>query len=200
MIILASASPRRQELLSLICDSFTVEPADIDEAVTEDIPLEKTPGYLALKKAGHIHCKHYDDIVIGCDTGVFIDSLMLGKPKTKDEACEILEMLSGRKHKVITGCAIFYKDRVLSFSQETEVEFYTLTKDEIKAYVETGEPMDKAGAYGIQGKGAVFVKGITGDYYNVVGLPVAQLKRKLEKIQKKPDYSDVSSAFSKSLN
>lgn len=185
MVILASASPRRQELLSLICDSFTVEPADIDESVTENIPLEKMPEYLALKKAGHIHDRHYDDIVIGCDTGVFIDELMLGKPATKEGACEILQMLSGKKHKVITGCAIFYKDRVLSFSQETEVEFYKLTKAEIKAYVETGEPMDKAGAYGIQGKGAVLVKGITGDYYNVVGLPIAELKRKLEEIKEK---------------
>lgn len=180
MIILASASPRRQELLSLICDTFTVEPADIDETITENIGLEKTPEYLAVKKAKHIHnSNHYDDIVIGCDTGVFSDNKMLGKPKSKEDACNILSSLSGKTHKVITGCAIFYKDLIISFSSTTEVEFYELTKAEIETYVDTNEPMDKAGAYGIQGKGAVFVKGIKGDFYNVVGLPIALLNKKL---------------------
>ncbi|MCQ4022602.1 MULTISPECIES: nucleoside triphosphate pyrophosphatase [unclassified Ruminococcus] len=182
MIILASASPRRQQLLSLICDSFTVEPANIDECITEDIPLEKTPEYLALKKAEHIHLMHFNDIVIGCDTGVFIGGIMLGKPKTKEEACKTLKMLSGKEHKVITGCSIYYRNEVISFSQTTAVEFFTLSEDEINAYVDTGEPMDKAGAYGIQGKGAALVKSINGDYYNVVGLPVAALKRRIEEI------------------
>lgn len=185
MLILASASPRRQELLSLICKSFSVEPSNIDETVTGNIEPEKTPEYLAIKKARHIHSNnHYKDIVIGCDTGVFCDNIMLGKPKDENEACEILTTLSGKEHKVITGCAIFYKDKVISFSQTTIVEFYKLTKKEIETYINTGEPMDKAGAYGIQGKGSIFVKAIKGDFYNVVGLPVASLYRELTSLYK----------------
>ncbi len=183
MIILASASPRRQELLKLISNSFIVEPADIDEAVNESIELEKIPEYLATQKAKHIHNNnHYNDIVIGCDTGVFLDNIMLGKPKDKENAYQMLNSLSGREHKVITGCSIFYKDKVISFSQTTYVEFYKLTDDEIKAYINTGEPMDKAGAYGIQGKGAILVKKIDGDFFNVVGLPVALLNKRLNEI------------------
>lgn len=183
MIILASASPRRQELLKLICNSFIAEPADIDETADSSIRLEKIPEYLALKKAKHIHNNnHYNDIVIGCDTCVFLDNLMLGKPKDKKDAYKILSYLSGRKHKVITGCSIFYRDRVISFSQTTFVEFYKLTDEEIKSYIKTEEPMDKAGAYGIQGKGATLVKKIDGDFYNVVGLPVALLNKKLYEI------------------
>lgn len=183
MIILASGSPRRQELLSLICDKFSVKPADIDETVSAELAPEKTPEYLAVQKAKHIFDKgHYDDIVIGCDTGVFIDNIMLGKPKNSADAEKMLSMLSGREHKVITGCAIFHRDKMISFSETTCVEFYALSDNEIKAYVATGEPMDKAGAYGIQGKGTVLVRGIRGDFFNVVGLPVALLKRKLEEI------------------
>ncbi|MEE0929749.1 MAG: Maf family protein [Acutalibacteraceae bacterium] len=187
MIILASASPRRQELLSLICDSFTVEPSNIDETVTKNIKPEMIPEYLATKKAKHIHNNHYNDIVIGCDTGVFSDNRMLGKPTSERNAYEILNSLSGKKHKVITGCSIFYKDTVISFSQTTVVEFYNLSKEEIKTYINTGEPMDKAGAYGIQGKGATLVKEIEGDFYNVVGLPVATLYRKLKQLYKDID-------------
>ncbi len=181
MIILASASPRRQELLKLIFDDFAVEPADIDETVRKTIELTQYPEYLALKKSRHIAEKRpIDDVVIGCDTGVFIDDLMLGKPKDKEQAKEMLRMLSGKTHKVITGCSVFYKGMNISFSEVTEVEFYQLTDAEIDEYVATGEPMDKAGAYGIQGKGALLVKRIKGDYYNVMGLPVGALKQKLK--------------------
>lgn len=184
MIILASASPRRQQLLSLICDGFSAEPADIDESADENACSEKIPEKLAMKKAEHIFRRnHLDDTVIGCDTGVFIDGQMLGKPKTKEDARRMLALLSGRTHKVITGCAIICKDKSASFSQETLVEFYELTKEEIEDYVSTGEPMDKAGAYGIQGRGALLVKKIDGDFYNVVGLPVALLGRKLKETQ-----------------
>ncbi len=183
MIILASASPRRQQLLSLICDDFSVEPSDIDETVNSNTDLEKTPELLAIKKAEHIFkIGHYNDIVIGCDTGVFINNNMLGKPKSKEEARKMLFMLSGKEHKVITGCAIFHKDTLISFSQTTTVKFYKLTKDDIEDYVSSGEPMDKAGAYGIQGKGAMLVKGIRGDFYNVVGLPVALLNKRLKEL------------------
>ena len=185
MIILASASPRRKELLKLLFDDFTVEPADIDETVTKDIDLVKYPEYLALKKSRHIfEHGHMSDTVIGCDTGVFIDGIMLGKPEDKAQAKEMLRLLSGRTHKVITGCSIFHNGANISFSETTMVEFYPLTDEDIEKYIATGEPMDKAGAYGIQGRGATLVKGIKGDYYNVVGLPVGVLNQKLKKICK----------------
>ena len=110
---------------------------------------------------------------------MFVDNQMIGKPKSEKAAVEILKMLSGKTHRVITGCAIYGKGEPISFSKVTEVEFYKLSEKEIRDYVETGEPMDKAGAYGIQGKGGVLIKQIRGDYFNVVGLPVAELKRKL---------------------
>lgn len=182
MIILASASPRRQELLSLITEHFKIEPANIDESIHESLELYKVPEYLAAKKAEYVHKLHPDDTVIGCDTGVFVDNQMIGKPKSDKAAFEILKLLSGKTHLVITGCAVYRGDRVLKFSQVTEVEFYKLTNEEIEAYIATGETSDKAGAYGIQGKGALLVKQIKGDYFNVVGLPVALLNKKLNEI------------------
>ena len=155
-------------------------PSDIDESVPSNIETEKSPEYLAEKKAKHIFENgHKNDTVIGCDTGVFIDGKMLGKPKNKEDAKQMLTELSGRKHKVITGCCICGNSKVNSFSQVTEVEFYPLTEKEIESYIATGEPMDKAGSYGIQGKGSLLVKGIVGDYFNVVGLPVARLNKEL---------------------
>ena len=179
MVILASASPRRKELLSLICDSFKIIPANIDETIDGNVNLYDIPEFLARQKAEAVYKLHPDDIVIGCDTGVFVDNQMIGKPKSEKAAVEILKMLSGKTHRVITGCAIYGKGEPISFSKVTEVEFYKLSEKEIRDYVETGEPMDKAGAYGIQGKGGVLIKQIRGDYFNVVGLPVAELKRKL---------------------
>lgn len=182
MIILASGSPRRKELLSLITEDFAVIPADIDETANKNIELLKQPQHLAEKKARYIFENgHKNDIVIGSDTGVFIDGKMLGKPSDAENAKQMLRQLSGRKHLVVTGCSIISKDKCISFSEETTVEFYELSEKEIDKYLTTNEPMDKAGAYGIQGKGATLVKRIEGDYYNVVGLPVAVLKRKLEK-------------------
>ena len=179
MIILASASPRRKELLSLICDNFKIIPAEIDESLDGNVSLYDIPEYLARQKAAAVYKNHPDDIVIGCDTGVFVDNQMIGKPKSEKAAVEILKLLSGKTHRVITGCAILSKGEPISFSKVTEVEFYKLSDQEILEYVKTGEPMDKAGAYGIQGKGGVLIKQIKGDYFNVVGLPVAELKRKL---------------------
>ena len=181
MIILASASPRRQELLKLIYDEFEIIPADIDETVRRSIELEQYPEYLALKKSRHIAEKRpVTDVVIGCDTGVFIDDMMLGKPEDAEQAAKMLKLLSGRVHKVITGCSVFYNGQNISFSETTEVEFLRLSDKDIAEYIATGEPMDKAGAYGIQGKGALLVKRINGDYYNVVGLPVGALKQKMK--------------------
>lgn len=181
MLVLASASPRRQALLKEICDRFIIAPADIEEIVDDSTELNKIPEELAYQKAKFVFENgHSNDIVIGCDTGVFIDNRMLGKPKDKDEAVEMLSALSGREHRVITGCAIISKDKEVKFSQTTSVEFYKLSKEEIEKYVSTNEPMDKAGAYGIQGKGMMLVKEIKGDYFSVVGLPVALLGRKLK--------------------
>lgn len=182
MIVLASNSPRRKELLRLISPSFEIEPPEIDEGIDENLPLDEIPAYLAMRKAEAVQKNHPDDIVIGCDTGVFINNMMIGKPSSDRTAFEILKMLSGRTHRVITGCAVCRGDEKLSFSQTTEVEFYPLTDEEITAYIATGEPGDKAGAYGIQGRGALLVKQIRGDYYNVVGLPVALLNRKLKEL------------------
>lgn len=180
MIILASASPRRQELLKIIADDFKIVPAKIDESVSGSVPLLKIPEYLADKKAAHVSGLYPEDTVIGCDTGVFIDNQMIGKPQSEKAAFEILKILSGRTHRVITGCAVYKGEKKVAFSQVTEVEFYKLNDEEIRAYIATGEPMDKAGAYGIQGKGAVLVKEIKGDFFNVVGLPIAMLKRTLD--------------------
>ena len=150
MIILASASPRRKELLSLICDSFKIIPANIDETIDGNVNLYDIPEFLARQKAEAVYKLHPDDIVIGCDTGVFVDNQMIGKPKSEKAAVEILKMLSGKTHRVITGCAIYGKGEPISFSKVTEVEFYKLSETQIREYVEPGEPTDKAGASGNQ--------------------------------------------------
>ena len=182
MIILASASPRRKELLSLISDDFKVAPSDCDESIPEDMPVCEFPEYIAREKAISVSKKFPPDTVIGADTGVFSGGKILGKPTDEENAREMLKELSGKTHKVVTGCAVVKNGICQSFSAETQVEFYSLTDNEIEAYILTGEPFDKAGAYGIQGKGSLFVKRIDGDYFNVVGLPIAKLKRFITKI------------------
>ena len=182
MVILASCSPRRLELLQMIFDNFAVIPADIDETADKKIAVEKMPEYLAHKKARYVFENGHDsDVVIGSDTAVFIDGKMLGKPKNEDDAFKMLKKLSGKTHKVITGCCVISPLGCKTFSKATKVEFYKLYDEEILEYIKTGEPMDKAGAYGIQGKGAMLVKKIEGDYLNVVGLPVAKLNRVIRK-------------------
>jgi len=178
-LILASQSPRRQELLKKITEDFLCIPADIDETVPDSIDIEAAPEYLALKKAEHIAKDYPDYTVIGSDTGVFYAGEMLGKPQDTDDAARILKMLSGKTHSVITGCAVVNKNGSTTFKSETFVTFYELTDQEISDYISTGECDDKAGAYGIQGYGALLIKEIKGDYFNVVGLPVAELYRKL---------------------
>ena len=172
-IILASASPRRQELLKYIFEDFEIIPADIDESVPEQIPVEERPEIIARKKAEHVAKDYPDSLVIGSDTAVIAAGKMLGKPADKADAERMLSMLSGKVHKVITGCCICKNGTAQSFSSVTEVEFYELTDEEKKEYLGGDELKDKAGAYGIQGAAAMFVKGINGDYNNVVGLPVA---------------------------
>lgn len=177
--ILASNSPRRKELLRLVIPDYTCIAADIEETCPDDMPPEARPEHLALKKAKFVFAQNPDSLVIGADTAVFLGDTMLGKPTDEADAEKMLKALSGRTHKVITGCAIVSKEKEVSFSVVSEVTFYDLSNGEIKEYVKTKEPLDKAGAYGIQGKGALLVKEIKGDYFNIVGLPVAELKRRL---------------------
>lgn len=181
-IILASASPRRKELLRFITEDFTIRPTDADEILPDDINFFDAPQYLSLIKAKAAVCSE-DELVIGCDTIVECEGKILGKPKDLENCFEMLKMLSGKTHSVYTGVTLIYKSEIHSFTECTDVKFYKLTDLEIKSYMDSGEPFDKAGGYGIQGRGALFVEKICGDYYNVVGLPVARLKREIDKIK-----------------
>lgn len=178
-VILASASPRRKELLGYIVPRFEIIPADVDETLPEEIPAEKSAEFLAVKKAGHISAQYPESIVIGSDTVVIVDGEILGKPADEADAYRMLKKLSGKVHTVVTGVCISQGEKKKSFSEATRVEFYLLSEEEIRDYIATGDPMDKAGAYGIQGEGCVLIKGIEGDFFTVMGLPAARLKREL---------------------
>jgi septum formation protein len=173
--ILASASPRRLELLKQIGIEPKVVVSDFSEVSTADNPGDLVKAN-ALGK-GELVAAHTQDagVVIAADTVVVLADKILGKPHNHEEAVDMLTMLSGKKHKVLTAVAVFYQGQKKVSVETTEVEFYPLTRERILAYVATGEPLDKAGAYGIQGKGAVLVKGIHGSYSNVVGLPLGTL-------------------------
>lgn len=183
-LILASGSPRRRELLGLITEDFEIRVSDADETVPENIPAEKTAQYLSMIKAQAVE-RNTDEIIIGCDTVVVIDGKVLGKPSSQEECSDMLSLLSGKVHTVYTGVSFICNDITHSFTAETKVEFYPLSQKDISDYIATGEPFDKAGGYGIQGKGSLLVKGIIGDYFNVVGLPVSSLKRELERFIEK---------------
>ena len=182
-VVLASGSPRRQELLKYIFNDFTVKVSNIEEIIPENLNATKIPEYLAEIKAKDIASKFPNSLVIGADTVVIVGNTVLGKPKNRAEAYEMLKSLSGTTHKVITGCALLLNGNYRTFSVITEVEFYPLTENEIEEYIASDEPYDKAGGYGIQSKGALLVKGIKGDYFNVVGFPIAELKRQITKIK-----------------
>lgn len=178
-IILASSSPRRRELLKLITEDFESISTDVDETLPENTnPLEASE-YLSLIKAKAVEYSS-ENIVIGCDTTVIIDNKILGKPHNSNQCREYLEMLSGRSHKVITACSIVCGDNIRTFSEITEVTFRTLSNEDIEWYISTDEPFDKAGGYGIQGKGSLLIERINGDYFNVVGLPVSRLNQELK--------------------
>lgn len=179
-VILASGSPRRKELLGRIFSEFEICPSSADETVPENIPSNEYAEYLAVKKASDIAVNNKNALVIGCDTVVISGDTILGKPSDKKSAYDMIKMLSGKKHSVITGVCLCLNGKSMSFSCETIVEFYNLSEDEIENYISTDEPYDKAGAYGIQGAGGLLVKRIEGDFYNVVGLPVAELNRKIK--------------------
>lgn len=176
-VILASASPRRKELLKNIFPSFEVVPSNVDEILPEGINSYDAPQYLSKLKAFDIAKKYPDALVIGSDTSVIIDNEILGKPKDEADAFRMLKMLSNNTHYVVTGCTLVFGDKSLSFSEKTAVKFFPLNDAEIEEYIKTKEPFDKAGAYGIQAKGSLLVEKIDGDYFNVVGLPIAKLNK-----------------------
>lgn len=184
-IILASASPRRRELLQQIGLQFEVKPASGEEIITETEPsliVEELARQKAVEIADNII---EDGIIIGADTIVTFENKIMGKPSDEKNAAQMLSQLSGKSHKVYTGVtaikSVCKEREIITFSESTEVVFYPADTVEIWEYISTGEPMDKAGAYGIQGKGAAFVKEIHGDYNNVVGLPLARLYQEVLK-------------------
>lgn len=184
LLVLASASPRRKELIEHLHRKVLIEVSDIEEVITKTEPSEVVCE-LAVQKAECVAKRVQGNAtVIGADTVVACDGKILGKPQDREEAIRMLTMLSGRKHSVYTGVALCHHvDGTLvtdSFYEETKVEFYPMSQQEIESYVDSGDPMDKAGAYGIQSGAAVFVKGIEGDYNTVVGLPVSALYQRLK--------------------
>lgn len=173
-LILASASPRRRELLSLFRIPFTVRVADIDETMDSGaLPFDEVARVSKLKAMAV--SREETDVVIAADTIVVCQGKILGKPHSKEEAVQMLSLLSGRDHQVMTGCTVLKGERTETFTEVTDLHFRDLSQKEIEDYVATGEPMDKAGAYGIQGGAALFCSRMEGDYYNVVGLPVCKL-------------------------
>ena len=176
-IILASQSPRRRQLLEQMgITDFVICPAQGEEDMGAHLPPYRLSEALALAKAREVAAQAGpEDIIIAADTIVTLDHQVLGKPHSREEAVSMLETLSGRSHVVYTGLAVLRGGETVSDHEATEVRFRPLSREEIAAYVDTGEPMDKAGAYGIQGRGALLVEGIVGDYFNVMGLPVCRL-------------------------
>ena len=176
-LILASASPRRRQLLEMLgVRDFKIEPAEGEEIVPPGLAPDETVRRLALAKAREVAERCGAGIpIVAADTIVYIDGDILGKPGNRHEAELMLDRLQGRTHSVFTGVAVLFRDTELLEAEETRVTFRKMSVDEIAAYVATGEPMDKAGAYGAQGIGSVFVEKIDGDFYNVVGLPLCRL-------------------------
>lgn len=189
-MILASASPRRKELLRQVGISYRVMPSTIEEKITKTMP-EDIVSELSYQKAvdvcSRLEAEGEDDFaVIGADTVVSFMNHVMGKPKDKEDACRMLGNLQGNVHQVYTGVTICYKQKGMpsmfhTFFERTDVSMYSMTEEEIAAYVNTGEPMDKAGSYAIQGKCAAYIESICGDYNNVVGLPVGRLCQELKK-------------------
>ena len=183
-LILASASPRRKELLQLFHIPFTIRVADIDETMNpggsafDEVARVSRLKALAVQPAA-------DEIVIAADTIVVCEGKILGKPHSEAEAVQMLQLLSDRDHQVMTGCTVLFGDRCETFTEVTDLHFRKLSSQEILRYVATGEPMDKAGAYGIQGGAALFCQRMVGDYYNVMGLPVCRLYEVLKAVAPK---------------
>lgn len=179
--IVASASPRRREILTNAGYHFEVIPSDANENISCVMTPEETVCFLSRRKALAVLENNRDAVVFGCDTVVAIGNEILGKPENDEDAKRMLKMLSGRVHTVSTGVCVVDENKTEVFANTTEVEFYELSDETIESYIATGECSDKAGAYGIQGYGSVLVKRIRGDYFSVMGLPVGETARVLEK-------------------
>lgn len=178
-LILASASPRRRELLQTAGIAFTVRVSEAEEHIESGTAPQEAVMQLARQKAEAVAKAYPRELVLGADTVVVYDGAILGKPADEADAVRMLQMLSGKTHTVYTGVCLVQNGQAETFFEQTDVTFYPLTQEEIEQYVATGEPMDKAGAYGIQGRGCTLVQSICGDYFNVVGLPVAAVCRRL---------------------
>lgn len=181
MLILASASPRRKELLTMAGLTFACIPSHVEEVVPEGTPVDRIPVVLSAQKAADVFSAHPENLVLGADTIVVVEGTVLGKPKDGEDAARMLRLLSGRTHTVYTGVTLMDKNGTESFCSHADVTFYELTEQEIRAYVDSGEPLDKAGAYAIQGHGALLVRHIEGDYFTIVGLPLAETARRIRK-------------------
>lgn len=181
MLLLASSSPRRSEILKMAGIEFKPVDVNVNETVLRGTPPMQIVEQLSLRKAEAAAKLYPDDTVLAADTLVVFKSRVFGKPKDKEIAKAMLKLLSGNVHQVYTGYTIIRGKKLISGHECTSVEFYTLSGEDIDAYIESGEPMDKAGAYGIQGRGSLFVKRINGDFYNVMGLPVAKINKIIKK-------------------
>ncbi|MDU0113722.1 Maf family protein [Psychrosphaera aquimarina] len=181
-VILASQSPRRKMLLAHLIDDFTVQAADIDESVLDNETPSEYVSRLSLEKAQHIFKNNPDAIVVGSDTSVVINDCILGKPADLQDCINILSLLSGKQHQVVTAFTVMNKVKMITKVVVTHVLFKTLTQDEIIKYWHTGEPQDKAGSYAIQGIGGKFVKTINGSVSSVVGLPLVEIEQALKEV------------------
>ena len=180
-LILASQSPRRKELLGLFHIPFTVQVSDADETMDPNLSAAEAVAMVSRRKAEAIP-READDVVIAADTIVVLGGEILGKPKDTADASRMLHLLSGRDHQVMTGMTVLRGNQCRTCTEITDIHFRDLTDREISAYIRTGEPMDKAGSYGIQGGAALFAERLVGDYYNVMGLPVCRLGQLLREI------------------
>lgn len=179
-IILASSSPRRTEILNLANIKHLVIPSNCEEVVDEKLSPSKVVESLSLQKASSVATCNKNDIVIGADTIVTIDGLILGKPKNKIDAIKMLMLLSDRTHEVITGVTIILNDKTKTFHEKTYVTFSSITKEQIESYINEENVYDKAGSYAIQGAFCKYITSINGDYYNVMGLPIARVYKELK--------------------
>lgn len=184
MIILASKSPRRRDVLEMLECKYRCVPADTDETLVPGMSPADTVILFSSRKAEAVRGEaKADDIILGMDTMVCIDGVLLGKPQDKEDAYRMLRMLSGRRHNVVTGYTVIYGGKKETGCVSTDVYFKPLSDEEINWYISTSEPMDKAGAYGIQGKGSLFVERIDGDYFSVLGFPVCRVFDVIKKLR-----------------
>ena len=180
-MILASGSPRRKEILELADLDFDIMPSNAQEITTKTAPNEVVMELASIKAKDIYEKSEKQSMIVGADTVVAYQGQILGKPTDEADAKRMLTMLSGQTHEVYTGVCVIEDEKIKTFYEETKVTFYEISDEQINHYIKTGEPMDKAGSYGIQGKAAVFIKGIEGDYYNVVGFPIARFLQEITK-------------------